>query len=103
MLRDEMIEFEQLSGEEASLKTIGRIGGFLDGYQKAMEKQQWIPCSERMPRFNMEVLTYRKGLAMPMFVDAYEGYYGEDDDEWYEGWRFGTKKTVTAWMPLPEL
>ena len=116
MLRDELIAFEQLSGEDASLKTIGRIGGFLDGYQKAMEKQQWIPCSERLPEEDGDYLVcyeegYRKdygfseiGIA-PYEVDAENfGVWTEEFDLVSMG-SLGSEFVeidVDAWMPLPE-
>ena len=62
----------------------------------------WIPCSERMPRYNQHVLVCRAGMAMPILVDKYSGYYGEDDCEWYEGWVHSNNCIVVAWKPLPE-
>lgn len=62
---------------------------------------QWIPCSERLPMMSGYVLTYRPTMGMRMLVDSYEGYYGEDDIEWHEGWVYGGDKVI-AWMPLPE-
>lgn len=62
---------------------------------------EWIPCSERLPMMGEYVLTYRPTMGMSMIVDAYDGYYGEDDNEWYEGWIYGGDK-VLAWMPLPK-
>ena len=61
----------------------------------------WIPCSERLPRRNKDVLVYRPKMAMPILVDRYEGYYGEDDEEWYEGWTYSENTAVIAWQPLP--
>lgn len=69
-------------------------------YTLPSAEDDWIPCSERLPAMGDYVLTYRPSLAMRMVVDSYEGYYGEDDDEWYEGWVYGGDKVV-AWMPLP--
>ncbi len=89
MLRDEMIVFEQLSGENAELTSISRIGGFLDGYQKAMEKQQWIPCSERLPDQNGKYLVVGRQKAINIL--KFEG------GRWYGKWG------VVAWMPLPDV
>lgn len=61
---------------------------------------KWIPVTERLPRYNEEVLVYRPKMAMKIYVSSYEGYYGEDDDEWHEGW--GICGDITHWMPLPE-
>ena len=62
---------------------------------------EWISVKERLPRQNTDVLTFAPKMAMPIVVDWYNGYYGEDDGEWYEGWQTGRK--ITHWMPLPEL
>ena len=46
-----------------------------------------------------------------LFIDHlwhnYYGFYGEDDDEWHEGWTWYGKDTkgrdvITHWQPLPE-
>ncbi len=58
-------------------------------------KNEWIPCSERLPEHNDFVLTYRPSLVMKMFVDRYAEYYGD------ERWQYG-HDSVVAWMPLPE-
>ena len=70
--------------------------------------QKWIPVSERLPAYNVDVLVYRPTMALKVFISSYEGYYGEDDNEWYEGWsRYGKDmagtSVVTHWLPLPEL
>ena len=66
---------------------------------------EWISVEDKMPTFNKEVLTYTPNLYLQIYVDAYDGYYGEDDNEWIEGWRWrgdvGENK-ITHWMPLPE-
>ena len=61
---------------------------------------EWISVKERLPRQNTGVLTFAPKMAMPIVVDWYNGYYGEDDGEWYEGWQTG--RNITHWMPLPE-
>lgn len=67
--------------------------------------QGWIPCSERMPMYNVDVLVYRPTMGQKIIVDSYCGYYGDDIDdidEWYEGWGISREHPVTAWMPLPK-
>lgn len=61
---------------------------------------EWISVKERMPRYNKDVITFAPNMAMPIVVDWYNGYYGEDDNEWHEGWNTG--RSITHWMPLPE-
>ena len=69
--------------------------------------QEWISVKDKLPPYNHDVLVYRPGMAMKILVDSYDGYYGEDDDEWYEGWaRYGkdihNNPLITHWMPLPQ-
>ena len=66
---------------------------------------RWIPCEERMPMYDVDVLVYRPTMGQKIIVDTYCGFYGEDIDdldEWYEGWGISREHAVTAWMPLPE-
>ena len=48
--------------------------------------QEWISVDDKLPPYNHNVLVYRPNMAMKILVDNYGGYYGEDDDEWHEGW-----------------
>ena len=69
--------------------------------------QEWIPVNDKLPPYNHDVLVYRPNMAMKFLVDNYEGYYGEDDDEWYEGWaKYGNdihgKPIITHWAYLPQ-
>ena len=69
--------------------------------------QEWIPVKDKLPPYNHDVLVYRPNMAMKFLVDNYDGYYGEDDDEWYEGWALYGKDThgnpaITHWSYLPQ-
>ena len=69
--------------------------------------QEWISVKDELPPYNRDVLVYRPNMAMKFVVDTYDGYYGDDDDEWYEGWaRYGkdTNGTpvITHWAYLPQ-
>ena len=69
--------------------------------------QEWISVKDKLPPYNHDVLVYRPNMAIKFFVDNYEGYYGEDYDEWYEGWaKHGTdihgKPVITHWAYLPK-
>ena len=69
--------------------------------------QEWISVKDKLPPYNRDVLVYRPNMAMKFLVDNYEGYYGEDDDEWYEGWaKYGKdihgKPIITHWAYLPQ-
>ena len=68
--------------------------------------QEWISVKDKLPPYNHDVLVYRPNMAMKFLVDNYEGYYGGDDDEWYEGWaKYGKdihgKSIITHWAHLP--
>ena len=70
--------------------------------------QEWISVEEKLPPYNRDVLVYRPNMAMKILVDNYAGYYGDDDDEWYEGWAFYGNDThgnpvITHWAYLPQL
>ena len=69
--------------------------------------QEWISVEDKLPPYNHNVLVYRPNMAMKILVDTYDGYYGDDDDEWYEGWaRYGKdihgKPIITHWAYLPQ-
>ena len=69
--------------------------------------QEWISVEDKLPPYNRDVLVYRPNMAMKILVDTYDGYYGDDDDEWYEGWALYGKDThgnpaITHWAYLPQ-
>ena len=69
--------------------------------------QEWISVKDKLPPYNRNVLVYRPNMAMKILVDTYYGYYGDDDDEWYEGWaKYGKdihgKPIITHWAYLPQ-
>jgi hypothetical protein len=53
---------------------------------------KWIPCSERMPDAEIEVLAF---IGPEMYLAEYE------PDGWYAVWTFAPLDGVTHWMPLP--
>ena len=56
----------------------------------------WIPCSERLPKDEESVLTYKNGI-----IEVQE--YEKRRNGWVSGGWFWSAATVTHWMPLPEL
>ena len=69
--------------------------------------QKWISVKDKLPPYNRDVLVYRPNMAMKILVDNYAGYYGDDDDEWYEGWALygedaNGNPVVTHWAYLPQ-
>ena len=68
--------------------------------------QEWVSVKDKLPPYNRDVLVYRPNMAMKILVDNYEGYYGEDADDWHEGWALYGKDThgnsvITHWAYLP--
>ena len=74
----------------------------------AQPEPHWIPCSERLPENDNEVLI-TVWDAEDDYVEVYKGFY--QGHEWWTQWCHGCSKIkdepcganiVTAWMPLPE-
>ena len=68
--------------------------------------QEWISVTDKLPPYNRDVLVYRPNMAMKILVDNYAGYYGDDDDERYEGWALygedvNGNPVITHWAYLP--
>lgn len=67
----------------------------IDEVVKALEAQEWIPCSERLPE---EIGTYLVTL-------DYKEHGTGITTLWFHGslgWDYRVADVVTAWMPLPE-
>ena len=73
----------------------------------AQPEQRWIPCSERLPENDNEVLI-TVWDAEDDYVEVYKGFY--QGHEWWTQWCHGCSKIkdepcgeniVIAWMPLP--
>lgn len=66
-------------------------------YEDAEEKDrlgQWVPCSERLPEDNTDVIVcFYSGTVTEM------RYWGNGI---FQGIYEHTAKTIVAWMPLPE-
>lgn len=123
MLHEEVKKYRELSEDTNPNTPISRIGGYLDGYEKALEQENWIPVSERLPK-NLEPVNITWVNHNP------ESYYADTKDkpftatgvyfngQWY--W-WSTLCTdilaeyshnyndiidddieITAWQPLPE-
>ena len=66
---------------------------------KALEAQDWIPCSERLPSYGEDVLVSISGYCNV-------GHIVPTNDEkqynwYYSGW-YHDPYDADAWMPLPE-
>lgn len=68
--------------------------GWLDKYDDTKEQTGWIPCSERLPSDNREVL-----ISCEWGLDIGE----HDNDGWRSEWiNHYDDDNVLAWMYLPE-
>lgn len=86
---------------------IKRIADHLLSNGVTVQEQEWISVDEKLPPYNRDVLVYRPNMAMKILVDTYDGYYGEDDEEWHEGWALYGEDTngnpvITHWAYLPQ-
>ena len=74
MLSEEVKRYRELSGDNNPNTPISRIGGYLDGYEKAMEQKtgHWIAyqnkqvCSECGNAKPLGVATYCRGCGAKM-------------------------------------
>ena len=99
--------------QECDINTSIR-GAFEKGFRIGVKKGQsaqpephWIPCSERLPENDNEVLI-TVWDAEDDYVEVYKGFY--QGHEWWTQWCHGCSKIkdepcgeniVIAWMPLP--
>ena len=68
-------------------------------FPSAQPEQRWIPCSERLPEEETDVLICNINGDIALSSGSYSTEV-KDYFIWYtSGWRFGK---VIAWMPLPE-
>lgn len=111
MMNEEVAKYRELSGDTNPNTPISRIGGYLDGYEKALEQEaKWIPVSEKLPKQGVKVLVQRNDeIEVGYFDGYYEREYWQNGIKdtatnphwWYSMGRLSTEHPV-AWMPLPE-
>lgn len=71
------------------------------GLPSAQTEPQWIPCSERLPKYGENVLiTNDKGNVSYGRFRGVEFWQEDGDAHWH--WKHNTTEHVLAWMPLPE-
>ena len=58
--------------------------------------QEWIPCSERLPKIGQKVLASTKKT---VFTQVFKGYYS-DPKRW--AWENNRVKEIEAWQSLPK-
>ena len=84
-----------------------RLLAYECGKASAQPEPHWIPCSERLPETDDEVLTTYivNGNKNKRYVET-STYYDGDEGHWASPWDeyrvAGTRVEVLAWMPLPK-
>ena len=58
--------------------------------------QEWVPCSERLPKIGQKVLASTKKT---VFTQVFKGYHS-DPTRW--AWENNSIKRIEAWQPLPK-
>lgn len=97
LVKDAIEILEEYEAVDDSLKWF--MPGYTEAFKmaiKALESQQWIPCSERLPRQGQEVICQcRANMIKVLKLDAYGDWYEDRKHCYMSGF-------VIAWMPLPE-
>lgn len=57
----------------------------LDTAIDMLERSRWTSVKDGLPKNDHPVLVYMPELFSNIQAAFYDRYYGEDDDEWYEG------------------
>ena len=79
---------------EACQKEHRQLADWLEELKSLREKSKWIPCSERLPEDNTNVIVcFYSGTVTEM------RYWGNGI---FQGIYEHTAKTIVAWMPLPK-
>lgn len=79
MLRDEMVKYEKLTGEDASHVPIMKIGAYLDGYDKGIEILDKIRAEiEEHAKINQNLNTER-ARALCWCLDVIDKYKAESE------------------------
>ena len=81
-------------GETDAMRLAMRIGDYLERLPSAQPEQRWIPCSERLPEDDRDVLAYDgEYVFIAHFISGV----------WYDNSLYQLPVIVSYWMPLPEL
>ena len=104
MLREEVAKYSELSGNDGQHTPIGVIGAYLDGYDKGLSTEKWIPITTRIDERGEEILDCPLPDDCQEVLISYSGNvyidtFWNDDLNYFEDFDIGD---VDAWQPLPE-
>lgn len=89
------------------------LGDAIDALEKERKLKGWIPCADRLPEKDQEVLIYLDENEGGMLELGYTSLitiaiYTGEGDEWSRDWEADANAPIedgcqpTHWMPLPE-
>ena len=87
----------KITGKENAETVYGYIKKLCDDIKALPSAQQWIPCSERLPKDDETVIVTRDNdiIAIATFE------VGEVNNGWWLDFWY-SEDNVKAWMPLPK-
>ena len=94
---DYVVNKNQLATLELGDESTKQLLHWLEDYKRLKSASSWIPCSEKMPDDNVDVLVYDYGILIARY-NIYDKY----DIGWMEKFECYPLTNVTHWMPLPE-
>ena len=107
MLWDEVAKYTELSGNDGEHTPICVIGAYLDGYEKGLKENKWIPVSKRLPKIaDVYRVTryYSDNVMNPRYIVDACAFDGSDT--WYNDNRINHDRAyadnVIAWQENPE-
>ena len=83
------------------LNSVDNRQGYIKDLIRADISDEWIPCSERLPEDNHEVLVYEKNYGN-IYTAYYDSVYGWMTFDPYSDECFGEHLDIVAWMPIPK-
>lgn len=104
---DALYDWSNHTITDAEAWHLRQVIGYIKSMPSAQPEPHWIPCSERLPENDNEVLI-TVWDAEDDYVEVYKGFYQEH--EWWTQWCHGCSKIkdepcgeniAIAWMPLP--
>lgn len=106
MNNKEILDILDNAKDESGAVPMRLVRQAFDKLTNAQPEQKWIPCSERLPENNRQVLVFARSVHFALAkYDEMREADGTYKKQWvtFDAWKpFYTIKNVIAWMPLPE-